>query len=358
MVPHHGGTLRRRTASALVYTSLAVLLSGCFSAADTALAPDATRDPSSDAPGDPSPDAAEDPSRLWVNPDTPAARQVRAWRRAGRGADAASLERIAAQPMAEWISDSPRERAEGITWTAADAGRTPVLVAYHIPHRDCGNHSAGGAEGGAEYRTWVRELAAGIGDRRAIVIVEPDAVAQIADGCIPEELRAERTELLEDAVSVLSDLPAAKVYLDAGHSGWIDDVGRLAAVLRSSGVEQADGFALNVSNFQPTPAVEEYGLRLSRELGGAHFVIDTSRNGNGPLAETGGESWCNPPGRGLGTPPTTRTGKAKLDAYLWVKRPGESDGRCNGGPAAGQWWPQYALGLAREAPAAPRTGLG
>ncbi|MCM2578230.1 glycoside hydrolase family 6 protein [Streptomyces sp. MTZ3.1] len=341
-----------------MYTSLAVLLTGCFSAADTALAPDTRRESSPDAPGDPSPDAPADPSGLWVNPDTPAARQVRDWRSTGRIEDAASLERIAGRPMAEWIGDSPRERAERITRNAAEAGRTPVLVAYHIPHRDCGNHSAGGAEGAAAYRAWVRELASGIGDRRAVVVVEPDAVAQVVDGCIPEGLRAERTELLRDAVSVLSALPAVKVYLDAGHSGWIDDIGRLAAVLRSSGVEQADGFALNVSNFQPTEAVEEYGLRLSRELGGAHFVIDTSRNGNGPLEESGGEGWCNPPGRRLGTPPTTRTGKAKLDAYLWIKRPGESDGRCNGGPAAGQWWPQYALGLVRGAPAGPRAGQG
>jgi endoglucanase len=32
-----------------------------------------------------------------------------------------------------------------------------------------------------------------------------------------------------------------------------------------------------------------------------------------------------------------------------VKPPGESDGECNGGPAAGRWWPEYALGLAQRA---------
>ncbi len=35
------------------------------------------------------------------------------------------------------------------------------------------------------------------------------------------------------------------------------------------------------------------------------------------------------------------------DANLWVKRVGESDGSCNGGPSAGQWWPEYAIALAR-----------
>ncbi|MGW5026607.1 glycoside hydrolase family 6 protein, partial [Streptomyces albidoflavus] len=48
------------------------------------------------------------------------------------------------------------------------------------------------------------------------------------------------------------------------------------------------------------------------------------------------------------TPPTTRTGDPLLDAYLWIKRPGESDGSCRGGPSAGTWWPEYALGLARN----------
>lgn len=53
-----------------------------------------------------------------------------------------------------------------------------------------------------------------------------------------------------------------------------------------------------------------------------------------------------PPGRALGEVPTTRTGDELVDAYLWVKRPGESDGDCKGGPKAGAWWPEYALGLA------------
>ncbi|MCW2873942.1 glycoside hydrolase family 6 protein, partial [Actinacidiphila oryziradicis] len=40
-----------------------------------------------------------------------------------------------------------------------------------------------------------------------------------------------------------------------------------------------------------------------------------------------------------------------VDAYLWVKRPGESDGSCRGAPPAGQWWSDYALRLARAAQA-------
>lgn len=60
--------------------------------------------------------------------------------------------------------------------------------------------------------------------------------------------------------------------------------------------------------------------------------------------------WCNPQGRAIGNLPTTQTGHSLADAFVWVKVPGESDGTCNGGPAAGQWWGEYALGLAKRSP--------
>ncbi len=69
---------------------------------------------------------------------------------------------------------------------------------------------------------------------------------------------------------------------------------------------------------------------------------------------------CNPPARGLGLRPTLETGKMLVDAYLWVKIPGESDGQCNRwapsgsadpvrgmtDPAAGLWFREQALELA------------
>ena len=87
-----------------------------------------------------------------------------------------------------------------------------------------------------------------------------------------------------------------------------------------------------------------YGKQLSAAVGGKHFVIDTSRNGLGPAT-----TWCNPSGEALGARPNAATGQTRVDAYLWVKRPGESDGTCNGGPAAGTFWADYALGLAQRA---------
>jgi endoglucanase len=109
-------------------------------------------------------------------------------------------------------------------------------------------------------------------------------------------------------------------------------------------VGRAQGFSLNVSNFNATSDEVAYGESISARIGGKHFVIDTSRNGNG----SDGQS-CNPPGRALGTPPTAATGYPLVDAFLWIKIPGESDGPCQGGPPAGTWWPAYALELAEDA---------
>jgi len=86
--------------------------------------------------------------------------------------------------------------------------------------------------------------------------------------------------------------------------------------------------------------------------GRAVEVVDTSRNGAGPVSGTevdGGPAWCNPPGRRLGQAPTSDTGEPRVDAFLWVKRPGESDGACRPGePEAGRWWPEYALDIAKR----------
>ncbi|MFF8639386.1 glycoside hydrolase family 6 protein [Streptomyces sp. NPDC015345] len=285
---------------------------------------------------------------FWVDPDSAAARQADAWWEQGRVEDALLIERIAERPQAVWLNDDePGAVVRAKVGAAERAGRTALLVAYFVPQRDCDGYSSGGARDAAHYREWIDDFATGLGTTGAYVILEPDAVAHMVAGC--EDADAdERYALLAHAVERLKRQPDTKVYLDAGNAGWIPDERRLVAPLRSSGIDEADGFALNVSNFHTDEESADYGHRLAAELGGdKHFVIDSSRNGNGPYAGT--EAWCNPPGRALGTPPTTATGDAALDAYLWIKRPGESDGTCRGGPRAGQWWPEYALGLAERA---------
>ncbi|WP_055495300.1 glycoside hydrolase family 6 protein [Streptomyces sp. TP-A0356] len=284
---------------------------------------------------------------FWVNPDGNAARQVAAYRKAGKTAEADQIRKIAERPTGEWIGpENPEAEAQGFTEAARKADRTALLVLYNVPHRDCGQFSQGGAADGNAYRTWIDGVARGIGDRRATVILEPDAVLHMVDGCTPAQFHEERYDLLKGAIAKLKALKNTKVYLDAGNAGW-QHPDRIFQPLQRAGVAQADGFAVNVSNFYSTPESIAYGKQLSAKVGGKHFVIDTSRNGNGPYA-TGDpqQRWCNPPGRALGETPTTSTADPLVDAYLWVKRPGESDGTCQGGPKAGDWWAAYALKLA------------
>ncbi|MGH2954970.1 MAG: glycoside hydrolase family 6 protein [Solirubrobacterales bacterium] len=136
------------------------------------------------------------------------------------------------------------------------------------------------------------------------------------------------------------------MYIDAGHSAW-NGAAVTARRLRRAGVRRVRGFALNVSSFRHTTTEVAYGRKVAERLGGKHLLIDTSRNGLGPASD---DAWCNPPGRALGPAPTAATADPLVDAYMWIKPPGESDGPCNGGPAPGEWWPEYALGLARRAP--------
>lgn len=283
-------------------------------------------------------------ARLYVAPDSSAARTARAWA-ATRPADARLLRRIAATAQARWFDgQSSRSDVAGYVGAAAAAGAVPVLVAYDLPGRDCGGYSAGGAATPSAYRRWLQHtLLGGIGGRPAAVIVEPDALAEL-DCRTPAAARADLA-LLAFAVRALAARPAIAVYLDAGNSAW-EPAAVMARRLRAAGVAAARGFSLNVSNFNTTAAETAYGLRVSAMVAGKPFVIDTSRNGAGPAP---GRAWCNPPGRALGPAPTTVTGHPLVDAYLWVKAPGESDGSCGGGPPAGVWWPDYAVGLARRA---------
>ncbi|MFI6404304.1 glycoside hydrolase family 6 protein [Streptomyces sp. NPDC050548] len=324
-------------ASALVLGA-ALLLAGCSSGG-----------------GDKKPDAGAkitqqpggaDP--IWVNPDTNAARQLAAYTKAGKTGDAAQIRKIAEQPTGEWIGpENPKAEAQGFTEAADKAGRTALLVLYNIPHRDCGQYSQGGAGDGDAYRAWIDAVAQGIADRSATVILEPDALLHLVDGCTPAQFQDERYDLLNYAITKLKSLKHTKVYLDAGNAGW-GHPDEIYQPLQRAGITKADGFAVNVSNFYSTEDSIAYGKQLSAKVDAKHFVIDTSRNGNGPYtAGDEDENWCNPPGRSLGETPTTKTADPLVDAYLWIKRPGESDGECKGGPKAGEWWPTYALKLAQ-----------
>jgi endoglucanase len=282
-------------------------------------------------------------SALYVDSNSNAEAQANTWR-TSNPTGAAKMDILAAQSVASWFGNWNTDvysAVHDLVSRAAAKGQTPVLVAYNIPGRDCGGYSAGGSNSPSGYKDWINSFAKGIGSSKAIVILEPDALAGIT--CLSQPDQNTRLSLISNAVSTLKANSGTKVYIDAAHSGWVD-AATMATRLKQANIDRADGFALNVSNFDATDVSTNYGKQVSSGVGNKHFVIDTSRNGNGSNGE-----WCNPSGRALGEKPTLQTGNSQIDAYLWIKAPGESDGNCNGGPSAGVWWPDYALGLLTNA---------
>lgn len=282
---------------------------------------------------------------FYVDPESTAAEAA-----AASDPPIAEVSAIAAVPQARWVGsdigpDGVAAEVNAFVQAAQVVNRMPVLTLYAIPHRDCGGYSAGGFTTGEQYRQWMTQVGAGVGEAPVAVVLEPDALTD-AD-CLSPQQREERVGLLRDAVSTLTRNPNAAVYIDGGNSRWLEPA-ELASRLVAVGVHRARGFSLNTSNFFTTADEVAYGEQVSALLGGAHYVVDTSRNGAGPAPDQR-LTWCNPPGRAVGSPPTTATAGAHADAYLWVKNPGESDGQCDrGDPPAGEFVVRYAVELVRN----------
>lgn len=287
-----------------------------------------------------------------------------------QGTSRADALRLARFPSATWLAYGAPEIAEtmarDVTERAAANSQMPVLVAYNIPFRDCALYSAGGAADGGAYLAWIAGLARGVGDRPAIIVLEPDGLGVIPwhrnlegdlEGCRPEgqdeTAAARRYEQLRGAVAILAALPKARLYLDGTGSSWLAP-GEIASRLIRADVSKVAGFFLNVSNFESDARVVPYARwvsdcialvaggmdpracpsqfsaepfeqpghrkridsaydRLFAERGlkrapeeQKHALIDTSRNGQG--------SWKPPTGR-------------YRDAEVWCNPPGRGLGR-------------------------------
>jgi endoglucanase len=262
---------------------------------------------------------------------------------------------LADRPTARWVTSSTptgqvRQAVADYVDGATAAHRTPELAIYAIPARDCGDYSAGGLPNGPAYQAWIRQVAAGLGGARTLIVLEPDALPQLGS-CRGQGHRA---RLLRWAATRLTHA-GGRVYLDAGHSAWIPPQ-TMARRLKRAGVARVRGFSTNVSNFRPTGAERRYArqvIHALRGLGvrGVHYVVDTSRNGARPAPA--GSDWCNPVQARIGAAPRL-VSRGAFDGRLWVKHPGESDGPCHGGPAAGAWCDLLADRLLGRDPAEAR----
>jgi len=220
-----------------------------------------------------------------------------------------------------------------------------------------------------------------------ILIIEPDSIPNCVTnlgifGCTTLTCDV-YSQGVSYALQQFSTLPNVVMYLDAAHGGWLGWSDNLSGfqklVSKNKWTSYLRGFSTNVSNYQPlgkpcsfpttTSNYNDFIEILKKETTGCgydpcgltsqynagnnesnyvqllswifqhdtfktedghpRFVIDTGRNGN-PDARFGSTScavWCNVNKARIGVYPTTDTLLPKLiDAYFWLKTPGESDG--------------------------------
>jgi len=327
----------------------------------------------------------------------------------GAPAKEAALREVARQPTAIWLDriaalDRVPKALEAAAARTQGDGKpsVPVFVVYDLPNRDCAAKASAGelraeSEGETRYRSeFIDKLKSEFEkhpDQRIVAILEPDSLANLATNMSVPKC-SQSADLYKRsvayAIATLS-LPNVYLYIDAAHTGWLGWDGNRNAMTEiyrevlemAGGVDRIRGFATNVSNYNaldgnwgwklessnPCPSEYCYVEKLSAtlEAAGIHgkgFIIDTSRNG---VAETRTKwgHWCNVKGAGLGARPAIEP-RPLVDAYYWVKPPGESDGVSDpkaerfdefcasqdsaaNAPEAGEWFESYFLELVANA---------
>jgi endoglucanase len=302
-------------------------------------------------------------ARFFVDRQWNLAQQVISRIRRSRPRAARKLRVIADQPETKRFGTWTRQPRHEISTflqraQAEDPGAVPLVATYRLRHLQCGG-VADTAKDVRDYRRWYDQFAAGIGNQRVVVFYEIDAL--ITARCLSTAGLNRRTEEVRYAIGVLSRLPHAVVYVDAG-SGLAHQPRFIAWMLRRVGVHKIQGFFTNATHQNRTRREISYARTLVRMLGGRpHYVINTSGNGRGALfprdrVRDGNSYRCNAPGRGLGPRPTSDV-PAKyrnLDGLFWIGNPGRSAGPCaskhhRNPPPTGTFWVDYALDLIRYA---------
>jgi len=290
---------------------------------------------------------------LYRDPNSGAARWVAANPNDSR--TPAIRDKIASQPAARWLANfnpsTVQSEVSAHINAANNANQVPVFSVYEITNRDCGGASAGGAPDLTQYQNWISLFSQALGTRLVIIILETDSLALTT--CLDSNALNARNQAIRTAVQTIKSRNAnAKVYLDGGHSTW-NSASDQANRLRAAGVQFADGFYTNVSNFNSTANEVNYGRAIlsalsSAGITGKRQIVDTSRNGGAS------GDWCadDNTDRRLGQWPTLNTGDANVDGFLWVKPPGEADGCAF---QAGSFQPQLAASLAQGVPNPPGT---
>jgi endoglucanase len=241
----------------------------------------------------------------------------------------------------------------------ADPGTVPIFTTFFL-------YQAGYCESKSDilvhrgtFQRQIDEMARGIDKRPAVMLLELDAIG--ASHCMQSTGALPYWEAnIRYEVDKMAALPHTVVYVEGGYADG-NSPGYTASVLRAVDVGKIRGFFTNDTHEDWTISEIRWAQRVSRLTGGAHFIVNTATNGNGPLVPRnrvryGNEILCNPPGRGIGPLPTTTATDPRshklfggADALLWTAPPGNSSGGCNGGPPAGTFWDAKAEALSARA---------
>ncbi|KAF7166839.1 hypothetical protein CNMCM5623_000318 [Aspergillus felis] len=287
-----------------------------------------------------------------------------------------------------------------------DAGASPpiagIFVVYDLPDRDCAALASNGelviADGGVEkYKAYIDSICEYIdnySDTQIILVIEPDSLANLVTNMAVPKCANAHDAYLECTNYALTKLSAPNVamYLDAGHAGWLGwpaNIGPAAELYASvyknaSSSASVRGLVTNVANYNAFVAptcpsytqgnavcdeksyINNFAPQLASAGFDAHFIVDTGRNGKQPTGQLAWGDWCNVIGTGFGARPTTDTGDKLVDAFVWVKPGGESDGTSDTSaerydahcgledalkpaPEAGTWFQAYFEQLLRSA---------
>jgi endoglucanase len=273
------------------------------------------------------------------------------------------LQKIASEPESQRISNFSEGGGPGAIADftrklfchnfTADPGAVPVITTYFL-HPALGGCATSGQINAymPTFHRRVSEMVSATANRPVVYLLELDAIGSsycmYTHGSLPAWEAALRYE-----INQVSSLPHAVVYVEGGYSDS-DTAKYNAMVLNAIGIGKIQGFFTNDTHINWTIDEVNFANKISALTHGTHFIVNTAQNGNGPKlnphpGRQGIEDLCNPPGRGLGPQPTTQTGDANVNAYLWTHIPGNSSGSCNGGPASGTFWPARAEDLAAHA---------
>ena len=144
-------------------------------------------------------------------------------------------------------------------------GTVPLMIVMRHQGKGCsGTYRAGGVAEDRRTMKWYDDFAESVGDARVVIGFEPDSLGTV--DCLAYDRRKARLDVLRYGVNVLSQLPNATIYLEAGASDW-EPAARTAKQLRYIGINKVRGFMLNVTHHDWTRANIQHGLEISRHGG-------------------------------------------------------------------------------------------